>query len=82
MLYSRSSLVISFIPSGVYVSVPISQFIPPPLSSPGVHTFVLYIYVSWMVGKSKREGICVHIWLVHFAPQRELAQHRKATIPQ
>ena len=28
------------------MSVPISQFIPPPLSLLGVHTFVLYVCVS------------------------------------
>ena len=38
--------------------------------------------VTWMGGKSTREGICVYIWLVHFAVQQELAQHCKATIPQ
>ena len=35
-----------FIHSGVYMSVPISQFIPPPPSPLGIHTFVLYICVS------------------------------------
>ena len=48
VLYSRSSLVIYFIHSSVYMSIPISQFIPPPPLSPlGVHTFVLYVCVSF-----------------------------------
>ena len=51
-LYSRFLLVIHFIHISVYMSIPISQFIPPPppppppLSPLGVHTFVLYICVS------------------------------------
>ena len=51
-LYSKFLLVIYFIHVGVYMSIPISQFIPPPpppatpLSPLGVHTFVLYICVS------------------------------------
>ena len=50
-LYSRFLLVIYFIHISVYMSIPISQFIPPipppPLLSPlGVHTFVLYLCVS------------------------------------
>ena len=32
VLYSRLSLVIYFIYSGVYMSIPVSQFIPPPPS--------------------------------------------------
>ena len=46
--YSRFSLVIYFIHISVYMSVRISQFIPPPrslLSLLGVNTFVLYICV-------------------------------------
>ena len=49
VLYSRFSLVIYFIHIShisVYMSIPISQFIPPPLSPLGVHMFVLYICVS------------------------------------
>ena len=43
----RFSLVIYFIHISVYMSIPISQFIPPhPLSPLGVHTFVLYICFS------------------------------------
>ena len=51
-LYSRFLLVIHFIHISLYMSIPISQFIPPPppppppLSPLGVHTFVLYICVS------------------------------------
>ena len=50
-LYSRFLLLIYFIHISVYMSIPISQFIPPPNSPPpafplGVHTFVLYICVS------------------------------------
>ena len=46
-LYSRFLLVLYFIQISVCMSVPISQFIPPPPLSPlGVHTFVLYICVS------------------------------------
>ena len=49
-LYSRFLLVIYFIHISVYMSIPVSQFIPPlapTLLSPlGVHTFVLYICVS------------------------------------
>ena len=48
ILYSRFLLVIHFIHISVCVSIPISQFIPPPppLSPLGVHTIVLYICVS------------------------------------
>ena len=51
-LYSRFLLIIHFIHISVYMSIPISQFIPPPTPPPrhfppvGVHTFVLYICVS------------------------------------
>ena len=50
-LCSRFLLVIYFIHISVYMSIPISQFIPPsspPTSPPtfGVHTFVVYICVS------------------------------------
>ena len=46
-LYSRFLLVIYFIHISVYMSIPISQFFPPPPPSPlGVHIFVLYICVS------------------------------------
>ena len=49
-LYGRFLLVIYFIHISVYMTIPISQFIPPPplppLSPLGVHTFVLYICVS------------------------------------
>ena len=45
VLYSRFSLVIYFIHSSVYTSMPISQFTtPPPSPSPlGNHKFVLYL---------------------------------------
>ena len=47
---SRFLLVIHFIHISVYISIPISQFIPPPPHLPlpplGVHTFVFYICVS------------------------------------
>ena len=41
------SLVIYFIPSinSIYVSIPISQFLPPPPFPLGIHTFVLYVCV-------------------------------------
>ena len=47
-LYSTLLLVIYFIHISVYMSIPISQFIPPPPPAfpPGVHTFGLYICVS------------------------------------
>ena len=48
-LYGSFLLVIYFIHISIYMSIPISQFIPPtsPLLSPlGVHMFVLYICVS------------------------------------
>ena len=48
-LYSRFLLVTYFIHISVYMSIPISQFIPPllaPLSPFGFHTFVLYICVA------------------------------------
>ena len=32
--------------------------------------------------KSKKKGIYVYIWLVHFTVQQELAQHCNAAIPQ
>ena len=46
-LYSRFSLVLYFIHSisHVNMSIPISQFIPPPLSVLSAHMFVLYICV-------------------------------------
>ena len=46
VLYRRFSLVISFINSIVYMSVPISQFIPPSPFPLGIHSFVLYDCVS------------------------------------
>ena len=45
VLYSRSLLVIYFIYSSVYMSIPISQFIPPPLP-PSNDEFVFYICES------------------------------------
>ena len=45
VLYNRFSLVLYFKHSRVYMSTPISKFIPPPCP-PCVHTFVLYICVS------------------------------------
>ena len=44
-IYSRFSLFIYFIHSRVYMSIPISHFIPPPLLL-RVHIFVLYACVS------------------------------------
>ena len=38
--------------------------------------------VTWKVGKSRREGICIYIWLIHLAVQQKLAQRCEATIPQ
>ena len=32
-------------------------------------------------GKSKREGIYVYIWLIHFIVQQRLTQHCKALFP-
>ena len=63
-LYSRFLLVIHFIHISVYMSIPISHFITPPppplpLSSLGVHTFVLYICVSISVLQT--------IFLYHFS---------------
>ena len=43
MLYSRFSLIIYFICSSMYVSIPISQLIPPPTSTFGNHKLVFYI---------------------------------------
>ena len=42
-LYSRFSLVTYFIHSGVYMSLPAPQFIPPSPTLPGINKFVLYI---------------------------------------
>ena len=33
-----------------------------------------------MVGRSKREGICVYIWLIHYFVQQKLTQYCKASI--
>ena len=52
VLYSRFSLVIYFIHSNVYMSIPISQFIPPPVSPLGVHTY-RDCHTEW--SKSERE---------------------------
>ena len=46
VLYSMFSLGICFIHISIYMSIPISQFIPLPLSLLGVHMFVLYVCVS------------------------------------
>ena len=35
-----------------------------------------------MEQKSKKEGICVYIWLIHFAVQQKLTQHCKAMIKE
>ena len=50
-LFFKQQVLISYPHISVYMSIPISQFIPPtppppPLSPIGVHTFVLYICVS------------------------------------
>ena len=64
-LYHRFLLLICFIHISVYMSIPISQFIPPsppttpPLSPLGVHTFVLYIFVSFLP--------CKQVHLYHFS---------------
>ena len=31
--------------------------------------------------RSKREGVYVYIWLIHFIVQQRLTQHRKTTSP-
>ena len=46
VLYSRFSLVIYFIHVGVYISIPIFQFIPRPPSPLGVQMFIVYVCVS------------------------------------
>ena len=38
--------------------------------------------VTRMERKSKKERIYVYMWLIHFAIQQKLTQHRKATILQ
>ena len=38
--------------------------------------------VTQMGSKSKKEGICVYIDLIHFAVEQKLTQHCKATILQ
>ena len=34
-----------------------------------------------MGGRSKRKGVYVYIWLIHFIVQQRLTQHRKTTSP-
>ena len=46
MLYSRFPPAIYFTHGSVYMSIPVSQFIPPPLPPHRVHTSVLYVCVS------------------------------------
>ena len=46
VLYSRSLLVINFVYHNVYMSIPVSQFIPPPLT-PDKNNFVSYICDSF-----------------------------------
>ena len=49
MLYSRFSLVIYFIRSGIYMSVPISQFIPPLTSALAIRnrdTDIVAVFLS------------------------------------
>ena len=36
--------------------------------------------VTWVGRKSKKEGIYVYIWLIHFIVQQKLTQHYKATM--
>ena len=63
------SLVTYFTHSSVYMSSPISQFIPLPFSQLGVCTFVLCVYVSisaFQIGTSvpffQIPHICIYIW--------------------
>ena len=73
-LYSRFLLVIYFIRISVYMSIPISQFIPPPppsLSPLGVHTFVLYICVyfclaNWFISTIFLNSKYKHIQYLFF----------------
>ena len=60
VLYSRFSLVICFIHSSVYMSVPISKFIPPVLPPLGVHTLthVILGYVNTERGSVLWVGLC------------------------
>ena len=46
VLHSRSLLVIYFIYKSVYMSIPISQFIPLSLLNPGNHKLIFYICKS------------------------------------
>ena len=46
MIYSRFSLIIYFIHSSVYMSIPVSQFIPPLLSCLGVLVLYICVFVS------------------------------------
>ena len=71
-LYSSFLLVIHFIHISVYMSIPISQFIPPPLSPLGVHTFVLYICVSISALQTGSSAHSFFIWILNlFWPIRK-----------
>ena len=62
VLYIKFSLVIYFIQSSIYMSIPISQFITF-LSPLGVHMFVLYIYVS--TSASQIGSFVLFFWIPH-----------------
>ena len=84
VLYSRSSLVIWFIHSikSVHMSVPISQFIPPPPFPLGIHTCVLYVCISisayYSAIKRNKIGSFVETWMdLETVIQSEVSQKEK-----
>ena len=71
-IYTRFSLVIYFMHSNVYMSIPISQFIPPPISPFGVHVFSLCLYFCFAnrfihIISSRFHILCINIPFLFFS---------------
>ena len=91
MLYSRFSLVTCFIHSSVYMSVPISRFIPPPFHPLvtvcffAVSLFLLCTRVRLSVPISKIPHMCVYtrcfsLATIEYTAQQQCAHSRCVTI--
>ena len=81
--YSRSLLVIYFVYSGMYMSVPISQFIPPPLPSLVTYDCFLHLWLYFCFVIKFICTICKYFSFPTIFPQKIMLlslQHYNTTL--